>query len=103
MAEKCVISFLKQLKKWLICNPGNVAISCHNNSMRVIVRYFEKLTYKEMLQKEFLQNKTKTYTLSLSNLNEKSSKKIKPVWKGKVISQKVKLASHPRNILKFFY
>jgi bisphosphoglycerate-dependent phosphoglycerate mutase len=103
MAEKRVISFLKQLKEWLIYNPGNIAISCHKNSMRVIVRYFEKLTVKEMLQKEFLQNKAKTYTLSFSNLNEKSSKKIKPVWRGKVISQKVKLASDPNNILKLFY
>ena len=103
MAENRVLSFLKQLKKWLMCTPGNIAVSCHSNSMRAIVRYFEKLTVKEMLQKEFLQNKAKIFTLSFTNPTEKSYSNTKPVWKGRVISSKVKLASDPRNVLKRFY
>ena len=55
MVENRAIYFLTQLKIWLLHAPGNVAISCHSNSMRAIVRYFEKLTVKEMLQEECLQ------------------------------------------------
>jgi broad specificity phosphatase PhoE len=36
MVEKRVLSFLGQLREWLGQTPGNVAISCHSNSIRSI-------------------------------------------------------------------
>ncbi len=46
--EKRVLSFIKDLLKFMKKNKTNVAISAHGNSIRPIRRYFEKLTIKEM-------------------------------------------------------
>ena len=50
--EKRVLSFIKDLTKFIKKNKVNVAISAHGNSMRPFRRYFEKLTIKQMLQLE---------------------------------------------------
>ena len=48
MVEKQVIPFLEQLREWLKQNPGNVAISCPNNSIRPFKRFFETLSIAQM-------------------------------------------------------
>ena len=52
MVEKRVMSFIKDLIKYMRKNKVNVAISAHGNSMRPFRRYFEKLTIKEMMHLE---------------------------------------------------
>jgi broad specificity phosphatase PhoE len=68
MVEKRVLSFLEQLKDWLVQNPGNVAISCHGNSIRPIRRAFEYLSLEQMLQLEDPQDRALIYGLRLCNL-----------------------------------
>ncbi len=50
--EKRVLSFIKDLLKFIEKNKVDVAISAHGNSMRPFRRYFEKLTVKEMMSLE---------------------------------------------------
>lgn len=50
--EKRVLSFIKDLIKFMKKNKVNVAISAHNNSMRPFRRYFEKLSIKQMMKLE---------------------------------------------------
>jgi 2,3-bisphosphoglycerate-dependent phosphoglycerate mutase len=69
MVEKRTISFLKQLRNWLVQAPGNVAISCHSNSIRPIRRVFENLSLEQMLQLETPQDYSMIYELQLHNLS----------------------------------
>ena len=69
MVEQRVISFLKQLGDWLGQTPGNVAISCHSNSIRPIRRVFENLRLKQALQLESPQDRAMIYKLRLRNLS----------------------------------
>jgi 2,3-bisphosphoglycerate-dependent phosphoglycerate mutase len=41
MVEKRVLAFYAEITQWLKQNPGNVAISCHKNSIRPLRRVFE--------------------------------------------------------------
>ena len=50
--EKRVLSFIKDLLKFIKKNGVNVAISAHGNSMRPFRRYFEKLSIKKMIKLE---------------------------------------------------
>ncbi len=52
MVEKRVLSYIKDLTKYMKKNKVNVAISAHGNSMRPFRRYFEKLTIKKMMKLE---------------------------------------------------
>ena len=52
MVEKRVLSFVKDLIKYMKKNKVNVAISAHGNSMRPFRRYFEKLIIEEMMELE---------------------------------------------------
>jgi 2,3-bisphosphoglycerate-dependent phosphoglycerate mutase len=105
MVEIRVISFLEQLKDWLGQNPGNVAISCHGNSMRPIRRAFDHLGIEQMLQLENPQNRAMVYDLHQRNLGIESprGRATKPDWKSIVISRPVKLATDPLNLLKTYY
>jgi len=105
MVEKRVLSFLEQLKDWLGQNPGNVAISCHGNSIRPIRRVFEHLSLDQTLQLENPQNRAMVYDLHQRNLGIESprGRATKPDWKSIVISRKVKLATAPLNPLKIYY
>jgi 2,3-bisphosphoglycerate-dependent phosphoglycerate mutase len=69
MVEQRVLSFLKQLRDWLGQTPGNVAISCHSNSIRPIRRVFENLRLKQALQLESPQDRAMIYKLRLRNLS----------------------------------
>lgn len=52
MVEKRVLSFIKELLKFMKKEKVNVAISAHGNSMRPFRRYFEKLTVHQMMELE---------------------------------------------------
>jgi len=104
MVEKRVLSFLEQLGEWLGQTPGNVAISCHSNSIRPIRRVFEQLSIEQMLQLESPQDRAIVYDLHLQNWSVESPRRAtKPDWKSIVISRKVKLATDPLNPLKKYY
>ena len=105
MVEKRVISFLEQLRGWLEQNPGNVAISCHNNSIRPIRRIFEHLSTEQMLQLETPQDCAMVYGFHTGNsrIDGPRGCATKSGWKGIVISRKVKLATAPLNLLRVYY
>ena len=52
MVEKRVLSFIKELLRFMKREKVNVAISAHGNSMRPFRRHFEKLTIKQMMELE---------------------------------------------------
>lgn len=52
MVEKRVLSFIKDLIKFMKKNKVNVAISAHGNSMRPFRKYFEKWSVKHMMEVE---------------------------------------------------
>ena len=52
MVEKRVLSFVKDLLTLMEKKKINVVISAHNNSMRPFRRYFENLTFKQMMALE---------------------------------------------------
>jgi 2,3-bisphosphoglycerate-dependent phosphoglycerate mutase len=105
MVERRVLSFLKQLRDWLGQNSGNVAISCHGNSIRPIRRVFENLSLEQMLQFESPQDRALIYDLRLRNLRSgrlRGSLSIQN-WKGVLVSRQVKLVTDPLNPLKNYY
>jgi len=52
LVEKRVLSFIKELLRFMQREKVNVAISAHGNSMRPFRRYFEGLTVEEMMELE---------------------------------------------------
>ena len=106
MVEKRVQSFLDELGNWLKQNPGNVAISCHNNSIRPFRRLFEKLDLTQMCTIETSQNKALIYSLDLkdgSSLHSSRHRAQRVNWNGVEISNRIKLATDPQNPLKKYY
>ncbi len=105
MVEKRAISFLEQLKEWLKHNPGNVAISCHNNSIRPFRKIFENLSVSQMCKLETPQDRASVCNLDLGNCNKPCPKQtaFKTSWKGVVIAKHIKLATEPQNHLKKYY
>jgi 2,3-bisphosphoglycerate-dependent phosphoglycerate mutase len=105
MVESRTLPFLVQLEEWLRQNPGNVAISCHGNSLRPIRRVFEHLSLRQMLQIENPQDRAMTYALQMHSVNVESLMKstIKADWRGILVPQQVKLATDQRNPLKRYY
>jgi broad specificity phosphatase PhoE len=102
MVEKRVLSFLEQLRDWLGQNPGNVAISCHSNSIRPIRRVFENLSIEQMLQIESPQDRAMIYDLKLQNLRmgQLRGRPDMQNWKSVLIPPLVKLATDSLNPLK---
>jgi 2,3-bisphosphoglycerate-dependent phosphoglycerate mutase len=105
MVEKRVMSFFEQFREWLKQRPGNVAISCHNNSIRPFRRLFENLSIAQMCKLESPQDQALTYDLDLGDLNLLYPKQraFKADWKGVLISQHIKLATDSQNPLKKYY
>jgi 2,3-bisphosphoglycerate-dependent phosphoglycerate mutase len=105
MVEKRVIPFLEQLREWLKQNPGNVAISCHNNSIRSFRRVFENLSIAQMCKLESAQDCAIIYETQQgdSGVECPRGNVTKTDWKGIVISRKVKLATDALNLLKIYY
>jgi len=102
MVEKRTLSFLVQLEEWLGQHSGNVAISCHGNSLRPIRRVFEQLSFNQMLKIETPQDKAMTYALHVHEVSVKSSKSRvnKTDWQSIIVPKHVKLATDQRNPLK---
>jgi 2,3-bisphosphoglycerate-dependent phosphoglycerate mutase len=105
MVENRTLPFLVQLEEWFRQNPGNVAISCHGNSLRPIRRVFEHLSLKQMLQMENPQDRAMTYTLHVHSVNIESPGKstIRANWRGVLVPRQVKLATDKRNPLERYY
>jgi len=105
MVEKRVLSFLTQFKEWLTQHPGNVAISCHNNSIRPLRRIFENLTLSQMCKIETPHDQALLYDLELENpsLQKHKENSTRIHWDGIILSNSVKLASDPNNFLKQYY
>ena len=105
MVEKRTMPFVMQLEAWLRRNPGNVAISCHGNSLRPIRRVFEHLSLQEMLRIENPQDRAMSYALQIHSIQIEngSGRDRGTTWKGIIVPSKVKLATDPRNPLKKYY
>jgi 2,3-bisphosphoglycerate-dependent phosphoglycerate mutase len=105
MVEKRVLSFLNELTEWLKQKPGNVAISCHNNSIRPLRKRFENLSQAQMCKIDSPQDKALIYSL---NIGVPKSPRQKPNqssarWNGLLISKTIRLATDNRNSLKKYY
>jgi broad specificity phosphatase PhoE len=105
MVEKRVLSFLGQLSCWIGHTRGNVAISCHSNSIRPIRRVFEQLSFKQMLQLETPHDCVFSYDFRQCDWSVESPRvgATKLDWRGIVIPRKVRLATDTLNPLKKFY
>lgn len=105
MVEKRVIAFFDQLKAWLKQSPGNVAISCHNNSIRPFRRIFENLSLVQMCKLESPQDRALVYDLDLGDTSLYCSKQkpFKVNWKGMLIPKSIRLATDPQNPLREYY
>ena len=105
MVEKRTAPFVVQLDQWLQGHPGNVAISCHGNSLRPIRRIFEHLSLKQMLQLENPQDRAMDYALNIHRISVKDDTKGagKVEWCGVLMPQEVMLATDPQNPLKKYY
>jgi phosphoserine phosphatase len=103
--EKRVLSFLNELTEWLKQNPGNVAISCHNNSIRPLRQRFENLNLTQMCKLENPQDEALIYSVDLdtTNLSQKSSDRSHAKWCGMQIPKAIRLATDNRNSLKKYY
>ena len=105
MVENRTLAFLGQLEEWLLQNEGNMAISCHGNSLRPIRRVFEHLSLRQMLQMENPQDRARAYALHVHDIEVESPRRstVKPSWRGILVPRQVKLASDQRNPLKIYY
>ena len=109
MVANRTISFFEELKDWLRIHPGNVAISCHGNSMRPVRRMFEHLSIQQMLQLENPQDRALQYSLDYAltvhevRVGNPSLIKPKLVWNGVRVPDDVSLATDPRNPLRIYY
>mgnify|MGYP001563210061 CR=1 FL=1 len=65
MVEKRVLSFIKDLLKYMKKNKVNVTISAHGNSMRPFRRYFEKFSIKKMMEIEMPYDYCFEYTVKV--------------------------------------
>jgi 2,3-bisphosphoglycerate-dependent phosphoglycerate mutase len=105
MVENRTLPFVVQLEGWLRQNPGNVAISCHGNSMRPIRRVFEHLSLKQMLQLENPQDQAMEYALHIHrvNVSDVDKHRLEADWHDIIVPSCVSLATDPRNSLKKYY
>jgi 2,3-bisphosphoglycerate-dependent phosphoglycerate mutase len=105
MVESRTLPFVVQLEEWLKQNPGNVAISCHGNSMRPIRRVFEHLSLKQMLKLENSQDQAMEYALHIQSakVNNVEKGKLEMNWQSIIVPSSIKLATDPLNPLKQYY
>ena len=105
MVESRTLPFVVQLERWLRQNPGNVAISCHGNSMRPIRRVFEHLSLEQMIQLENPQDQAMEYALHIHRIDVEGAeeRRREQDWQSVVVPSSVKLATDPRNPLKQYY
>jgi len=105
MVETRTLVFLNDLKQWLKQHSGNVAISCHSNSIRCLRKVFENLNINQMCKLESPQDQAFIYNLDLGNLELPCQKQEPPEakWKGLLVPKNIRLATDNRNPLKKYY
>jgi 2,3-bisphosphoglycerate-dependent phosphoglycerate mutase len=105
MVENRTLPFLDELEEWLRIHPGNVAISCHGNSLRPIRRVFEHLSLRQMLQLENPQDHAASYAVHLHSvkIEECGTSKMMDDWSGILVPRNLRLATDERNPLKRYY
>jgi len=105
MVENRTLPFLAQLEEWLRQNQGNVAISCHGNSLRPIRRVFEHLSLEQMLEIENPQDRAMSYALHVHSVNVGNYKEstVKTNWQGILVPRQVRFATDQRNLLRRYY
>ena len=105
MVEDRTLPFITQLRRWLEQKPGNVAISCHGNSMRPIRRVFEHLSLKQMLQLENPQDQAMEYALHIHHvkITHTEENALQENWQAINVPSETKLATDPRNPLRRYY
>ena len=105
MVEKRTLVFVNELKQWLKQHPGNVAISCHNNSIRCLRRVFERLTINQMCKLESPQDQAFIYNLDLGilELSFQKQETSQAKWKRLLVPKNIRLATDNRNPLKKYY
>ncbi len=105
MVENRTLPFLAILRGWLEQNPGNVAISCHGNSLRPIRRVFEHLSLEQMLRLENPQDRAIAYVLHVHSINVRkgAASPSEITMQNILVPRDVRLATDPRNPLKRYY
>jgi len=103
MVDKRVRAFFSQFREWLTRNPGNVAISCHSNSIRPFRRVFENLSLTEMCQIESPQDRALIYDLDLGDLGFSKQIGAKADWEGVLVPKQLRLATDSQNPLRQYY
>jgi 2,3-bisphosphoglycerate-dependent phosphoglycerate mutase len=105
MVENRTLPFITQLRRWLEQKPGNVAISCHGNSMRPIRRVFEHLNIRQMLQLENPQDQAMEYALHIHHIKISPTQEniMQEAWRPVRIPPETKLATDLRNPLRKYY
>ena len=105
MVDKRVVAFFSQLREWLTRNSGNVAISCHSNSIRPFRRVFENLSLTQMCTLESPQDRALIYELDLGDLSLIHSKQkgVKADWEGVIVPKQLRLATDSQNPLRKYY
>ena len=92
-------SFIHDLIKFLRKNPGNAAISCHGNSMRMMRKHLEKLNVKQTRAVENPQDKPIIYSIDIPM----PKCCVETKWQSIRLNKQVRLATDKRNNLKKFY
>ncbi len=101
MTSKRVMPFLKELLEFMKSHPGNVAISCHGNSMRPLRKYFENLSIKQMCVLENPHDVAMVYSVDIKPIDVKPL--TKKSWTSIRLGPHVKLATDSHNVLKKYY
>ncbi|MEM3154960.1 MAG: histidine phosphatase family protein [Candidatus Woesearchaeota archaeon] len=101
MVEKRVLSFIKDLLKFVRTYKVNVAISAHGNSMRPFRRYFEKASVSQMMKWEMPYDDYFDYVIDVPA--GKMLKPSKKSWKPVLKPIHVKLASDKHNPFRKYY
>lgn len=104
MVENRTLPFIAELRRMLEQKLGNVAISCHGNSMRPIRRVFEHLSLRQMLQLENPQDEAMEYALHIHHVKiVKAENSVQKEWQSVTVPRVAKLATDPRNPLRIYY
>jgi 2,3-bisphosphoglycerate-dependent phosphoglycerate mutase len=105
MVDKRVMAFFSQLREWFKQNRGNVAISCHGNSIRPFRRVFENLSLTQMCTIESPQDQALIYDLDLGNLSliHPKQKRVKANWESIRVPKQLRLATDSQNPLRKYY
>lgn len=105
MVERRTLSFVAELEGWLRRYPGNVAISCHNNSMRAIRRFYERLSLEQMLELENPHDRAMEYSIPIHQVKGREAEELRhrADWDSVLVPPSIRLATDPQNPLRKHY